>query len=199
MAISIAENKNNVCKSTALELSESLVKKHLCNSIPGINAERIFELFQKDNRLWGFPEYISYEQRKHKYLDLMQISQSYADHIRSLYLDNPRLFFCREEYLQAYLMERMKHFGIYAEQQVYRKHNYWGCCTADIFCPDEGFLIELKSSFYKRNSFCVSLQIEKYQEVFDAPCLLVYAEQIHDFEKALFVDKIPVKKLLERF
>lgn len=173
--------------------------QELSNLIPGINAERVFNVFDKDRKLVGVSDYINYYSKKKGKIDSIQICQHYIDYVYNLYLKSPSTFFRIEKYLEDYLVERMKYFGVDVDRQVAKTDRKYGYCVVDLYCPGKGVLIELKTNTYKRNRFCSALQVERYESVFDAPCLLLYADRVHEFEQLFFSDNIPVRELLDKF
>lgn len=206
MVNSLAENGNKLlCRgdleilnneaSTILAYFENEINK----KIPGVDAKRLFNIFQKDKKLNSLDDYFRYNTRKDRSISLVVLCNKYIDYIWYLYLSKPKDFFRLEDYLEKYLTERLTYFDYKVINQYRKTTKTLGICTVDIYLPDQGFIIELKSSVNRRDSLSVMLQVDKYQKTFGIPCLLLYSDAIHKFEKLFFDQKVPVNALLAEF
>lgn len=205
MVNSLAEKGNKILYRDDLEMLKDdtrvildYFENEINKKIPGVDAKRVYKIFQKDKKLISLIDYFLCSTRKGQSISLINFCDQYINYVWSLYKDKPEEFFRLEDYLEKYLTERLKHFGFKVVNQL-RVKTPKGIFVVDIYLPELGYVIELKASTYKRNSFCDSLQREKYEDAFNTACLLLYASQIHEFEKMFFVEKSSIRELLDKF
>lgn len=180
----------------------SYFEREINNRIPGINAKRVYKIFQRDEKLTSLTKYTQLYLMQENSINLINLLDTYVNYVWSLYMNKPEEFFRLESYFEQYMKERLKYFGFKVVSQYRVKTAKYGLCVVDIYLPELGYIIELKTSTYKKNRsqrFCEGLQREKYQEAFNTACLLLYASQIHEFERMLFIEKSLIGDLLNKF